>query len=444
MRLSGKFVSSLAVAAIVLFASSTHNADAAKLSGRNVKIGCMVSLTGKGAEWGQAAKISMEIAVEEINAKGGIGGVPIELICYDTQTLEAEALKVVSRLVERDKVLAISGPCFSSRVRDHRAAARSRLKTVINSYCSAKPGLSDMSKWAFRNTLTSDKQLKPVVAAWLKEYKIKKVVIIYDAEDAVSKGEGAGVLPALFKAHGVEVLDLLTYRTKDTDYSAQVTKAKSLGAEGIGLGSCYQNAGAIAKEMQKQGLNVPIVGGACAGAPGFIEIAGKAAEGAYMSTAAWLDDPRPEVQAYVKKILAKNNRPAAALQRSAGLRHHLFVQALLRGVGRHQQARRSRCRPRQDSRLPRRTQELPRRRRRDHHGRAPRRRRLQRHPQGGQRQSTSTSPSNVAKSIEGRSQSVSIKLTPERRPIRGRRFSLRQAIRQARSNRCILHRSFRS
>ena len=164
-----------------------------------------------------------------------------------------------------------------------------------------------MSKWAFRNTLTSDKQLKPVVAAWLEEYKPKKVVIIYDAEDAVSKGEGAGVLPALFKAHGVEVLDMLTYRTKDTDYSAQVTKAKSLGAEGIGLGSCYQNAGAIAKEMQKQGLNVPIVGGACAGAPGFIEIAGKAAEGAYMSTAAWLDDPRPEVQAYVKKILAKNN-----------------------------------------------------------------------------------------------------------------------------------------
>ena len=109
------------------------------------------------------------------------------------------------------------------------------------------------------------------------------------------------MLPALFKANGVEVLDMLTYRTKDTDYSAQVTKAKSLGAEGIGLGSCYQNAGAIAKEMQKQGLNIPVVGGACAGAPGFIKIAGKAAEGAYMSTAAWLDDPRPEVQAYLKK-----------------------------------------------------------------------------------------------------------------------------------------------
>jgi branched-chain amino acid transport system substrate-binding protein len=306
MKFSWKLASSLTVATFALTASWSHEAEAAKLSGRSVKIGCLASLTGKGAEWGQTAKISMEIAVEEINAKGGIGGVPIELICYDTQTLEAEALKAVSRLVERDRVLAISGPCFSSEFETIAPQLDSQLKTVINSYCSAKPGLSAMSKWAFRNTLTSDKQLKPVVDAWVKEYKMKKVVIIYDAEDAVSKGEGVGVLPALFKAHGVEVLDSLTYRTKDTDYSAQVTKAKSLGAEGIGLGSCYQNAGAIAKEMQRQGLNVPIIGGACAGAPGFIEIAGKAAEGAYMSTAAWLDDPRPEVQAYLKKILPRN------------------------------------------------------------------------------------------------------------------------------------------
>src|SRR5215510_2355862 len=308
MRVPGRLPASLAVAAIMScasFVSSTENAQAQKLSGRNVKIGCLASLTGKGAEWGQTAKLSMEIAVEEINAKGGVGGLPIELICYDTQTAEAEALKAVSRLVERDKVLVISGPCFSSEFETIAPQLDARLKTVINSYCSAKPGLSAMSKWAFRNTLTSDKQLTPVVEAWVKEYHPKKVVIIYDAEDAVSKSEGVSVLPALFKANGVEVVDMLSYRTNDTDYSAQVTKAKSLGIDGIGFGSCYQNAAAIAKEMQKQGLNVPMVGGACASAPGFIEIAGKAAEGAYMSTAAWLDDPRPEVQAYLKKVMAK-------------------------------------------------------------------------------------------------------------------------------------------
>src|SRR5207237_7761790 len=88
------------------------SAQAAKLEGRHVRIGCLVPLTGKGAEWGQGAKPSMEIAVEEINAKGGIGGLPIELICYDDQTLESEALKEMSRLVDRAKVLADTGPCL--------------------------------------------------------------------------------------------------------------------------------------------------------------------------------------------------------------------------------------------------------------------------------------------------------------------------------------------
>jgi len=305
MKRAGSYATWLTVAIGLAVMAPPAHGQGAKLAGRNVKIGCQVSLTGKGAEWGQAAKVSMEISVEEINAKGGIGGLPIDLICYDTQTSEAEALKTVSRLVERDRVLAISGPCFSSEFEAIAPQLDTQLKTVINSYCSAKPGLSAMSKWAFRNTLTSDKQLKPVVDAWVAEYHPKKVVIIYDVEDAVSKAEGVAVLPALFKAHGIEVLDMLSYRSKDTDYSAQITRAKSLGADGIGLGSCYQNAGAIVKEAHKQGLMVPVVGGACASAPGFIEIAGKAAEGTYMSTAAWIDDPRPEVQAYVKKVVPK-------------------------------------------------------------------------------------------------------------------------------------------
>jgi branched-chain amino acid transport system substrate-binding protein len=103
MRISGHVTAAIAAALFALL-PSLANAQA-KLDGRTVKIGCLAPLTGKGAEWGQAAKPSMEIAAEEINAKGGIGGLPIELICYDTQTLEAEALKAMSRLVDRDRVL---------------------------------------------------------------------------------------------------------------------------------------------------------------------------------------------------------------------------------------------------------------------------------------------------------------------------------------------------
>src|SRR5690348_14579764 len=83
----------LALAALVV--ALPLAAHAQKLEGRSVKIGCLVPLTGKGAEWGQGAKPSIEMAVEEINAKGGVGGVKLEVICYDDQTLEAEALKAM-------------------------------------------------------------------------------------------------------------------------------------------------------------------------------------------------------------------------------------------------------------------------------------------------------------------------------------------------------------
>ena len=300
-------IACLSAAAVVAagLGLSVGDAVAGELSGRTVKIGAMVPVTGKGAEWGQTTKLAMQIAQEEINAAGGIGGVKLKIIFYDTQSKEAEGIKLFKKLVTRDKVLTVTGPCFSS-IFEVLAPQLDRYKVTMISYCSSKPGLSALSRWAFRNTLTSDKQLAPVVAAWVKEYKIKTAVIMHDIEDAVSKAEGTKILPVLLKKNGVKLLDMLTYRTKDTDFSAQITKAKALNPGGIALGSCYQQAAGIVKEARKQGMTTPFVGGACSGSPGFIELGGSATEGSYMSTAAWIDDPRPKVKNFLTKFVARN------------------------------------------------------------------------------------------------------------------------------------------
>ena len=304
-------VVALASAAMLVaaFVTATFEQAAAELSGRSVKIGVMLPLTGKGAEWGEAAQIGSQLAADEINAAGGIGGVKIKLQFYDYHASEAEGITIINKLAQRDKVLAVSGPCFSSVV-EVIFPLLNDLKVPVISYCSAKPGLGPLSDWGFRNSLTSDKQLAPVVTAWKGEYNIKKVVIIHDLEDAVSKAEGTKVFPILFEREGIEIQKMLTYRTKDTDFSAQITEAKALGPDGIALGSCYQQAAAIIKEARKQGLDVPFIGGACTGAPGLIEIGGKATEGTYVSTAAWMDDPSEKVQNFVKAVKARNNNKA--------------------------------------------------------------------------------------------------------------------------------------
>jgi branched-chain amino acid transport system substrate-binding protein len=293
------------VTAVLVTGALTVHAPAARLAGKSVKLGAIYSITGKGAEWGEHSKIATELAVEEINRSGGIGGVPLEVSIQDTGTEVGPAISLARKLILEDKVLAVLGPCFSSEF-EALAPLLDRLKTIIVSQCSAKPGISALSTWAFRNTLTSDKQLAPAVDIWKARYHIKTAAIIYDSADAVSAAEGDKVLPALLQKNGIEVKDKLTYQTKDIDFSAQITRVKALNPDGIALGACYQQAANIVREARKQGLKQPFLAGACTGSPEFAKLVGKDGEGAIIGSAGWPDDPRPKTAAFLKKFLEKS------------------------------------------------------------------------------------------------------------------------------------------
>jgi branched-chain amino acid transport system substrate-binding protein len=293
------------VAAVVVGALAA-SAPAAKLAGKSVKLGAIYSITGKGAEWGEHSKIATEIALEEINAAGGVGGLPLEISIQDTGTEVAPAISLARKLILEDKVLAILGPCFSSEF-EALAPLLDRLKTIIVSQCSAKPGISALSTWAFRNTLTSDKQLAPAVEIWKTRYNVKTAVVLYDSADAVSAAEGDKVLPVLLQKNGIEMKDKLTYQTKDIDFSAQVTKIKSLNPDGIALNSAAINQPAnIVREARKQGLKQPFLAGACTGSPEFAKLVGKDGEGSIIGSAGWPDDPRPKTVAFLKKFMDKS------------------------------------------------------------------------------------------------------------------------------------------
>ena len=196
---------------LVIVLTLAPSAEAGKLSGDTVKIGGIYSVSGVCAEWGTAAKISAEIAVEEINAAGGIGGVPIEMVWYDVGCKAPPAIPVIEKLAKRDKALVVNGPCQSS-VCEVIFPKLNRLEMPMISFCSSKPGLSALSPWAFRNTLTSDKQLDPTVTKWKEKYGIKSAVILYNSEDAVSTVEGKKIMPVLFKKHGIELKKMFTFQ----------------------------------------------------------------------------------------------------------------------------------------------------------------------------------------------------------------------------------------
>lgn len=282
------------------------SSQAGKLSGDKVKIGAIYSTSGVCAEWGMAAKIAGDIAVEEINAAGGIGGVPIEITWYDVGCKAPPAIPVIQKLAKQDKVLVVNGPCQSS-VCEVIFPKLNRLKLVLVSFCSSKPGLSALSPWAFRNTLTSDKQLAPTIEKWKEEYGIKTAVILYNSEDAVSTVEGKKIMPVLFKKYGIKLLKMFSFQTQTLDFAPFITEIKALNPDGIAVGSCYEHGAKIAIEALRQGIKAPMLGGACNSTPGLIEIGGDAVEGYFGSTAAWIEgNPDPRMVKFLEKFKARS------------------------------------------------------------------------------------------------------------------------------------------
>lgn len=229
-----------------------------------LRIGALVPASGPNAEWGKKNTIALKMLEEKVNKAGGVDGHPVKILIYDTAQKNDQAANLVRKLAQDDKALAIAGPLFSGECEVAFPVANQQ-KIVVMSQASSKPGVSKANRpWAFRNTMTEDKLAAKTVPAFVKAFNVKKVGIIYDAKDATSTTLGKDVLPAAFRAAKVEIAnekDPISFQSADTDLSAQVTKLKALGVDGLILGADYGPASNVLREMTRQGVKIPVVGG---------------------------------------------------------------------------------------------------------------------------------------------------------------------------------------
>ena len=292
---------SFALALIVTLALPM--AAGAQLAGSEVKIGVLIPLTGRGSSTGRGLKVAFDIAQKEINDAGGIGGKPLKLIIYDTRGKNEEGVQITRRLAANDKVLAIAGPCLSG-VAEVSFPVTNQMKIASVAVCSAKPGIAAKNRpWGFRNTTISTSMYARGIELWAKTNTVKKAAIIYDAHDAFSKTDGTRVFPVMAKKAGVRIVDSISFNTGDIDYSAQVTKIKAMKVDGLLIAGLKEEAAHIARESRRQGLGLPIFGGADLSGPKFLELAGsQAAEGIYSVSALWVGSPDPRIQKFVKKF----------------------------------------------------------------------------------------------------------------------------------------------
>jgi branched-chain amino acid transport system substrate-binding protein len=228
-----------------------------------IKIGVAYGLTGTWSDWTKKNIVAVEMAIAEINAAGGVNGMSLEPVIYDTASKPAEATRLVRKLATDDKVMAILGP-FSSSECEVAFPVGNRIGIVMVSQASSKPGVAAKYPFAFRNKIDELQLAIPTMKKWKAQYNIKTVAIVHDAKDAVSRVLGTLVLPGVSKKMGLKIVNegnYATYTTGDFDMRPQVTKLKNMQFDGLVFGGVYMDGVTFIKEARRQGVNQPMMGG---------------------------------------------------------------------------------------------------------------------------------------------------------------------------------------
>jgi branched-chain amino acid transport system substrate-binding protein len=316
MNSHGRRISLLLGALALAFAGA---ASAQKIAGSEIRIGVVTPVTGQAADTGKREAIGAQAAADVINARGGVGGVPVKLYFADEGSNPQESISAVRKVVGDDKVLAIVGPHYSGTA-EATFPLGNRLKIVQVAVASSKPGVAKANRpYAFRNTLGVDVETAAVVKAAKQRHNLKRVAIISDTKDAVARSLGMGVMPAVLAANGIEVItgkDPVTFQNGDSQFTAQITRLKSLNPDAVGLGALGPDALNIILEARKQGMTQPFFGAAPLMEGNLPERGGKAVDGT-LAGSTWnesLDDAGSRELKAAYAARAKTMYPGAFTQ----------------------------------------------------------------------------------------------------------------------------------
>ena len=270
-----------------------------------IKVGEYASLTGKEASFGQQSHKGLTLAIEEINAAGGVLGKKLELVSEDNQTKPGESATAVRKLISRDKVIALVGEVSSGRSLEAAPLAQAA-KIPMIAPAATNPKVTQTGNYIFRVCFIDPFQ-GTVMAKFAKEdLKAKKVAILSSVSNAYSVGL-AKFFRETFVAGGGQVASEKNFSEGDKDFRAQLTAVKAAGVDAIFVPSYYTEAALIVRQARDLGMTMPFFGGDGWEAPELLQIGGKALEGCFYSTHFSPGNSDPAVQGFVAKFKARWN-----------------------------------------------------------------------------------------------------------------------------------------
>lgn len=244
-------VGAVVVVGGVYFIISEKNGD-----GGTVKIGAVLGLTGDGSFWGENARNGINLAVEDINAGGGINGKRMDVIFEDSKCDPKTAVSAVQKLIEIDRVNIIIGDICSSPTLAMAPIAESKEKVLITP-CSESYKISEAGDYIFRTWTPNNRQAKTIAKHAFEKMGLRKVAVLRINNDFGNSL--AGVFNEEFEKYGGIIVADEKYPQESRDLKTQLLKIKLVQPDGVYLSSYQPDGISAIKQMDQLGMNVKIL-----------------------------------------------------------------------------------------------------------------------------------------------------------------------------------------
>ena len=290
-------------ASLILCLSAVGFAAFAASDGATIKVGEYASLTGKEASFGQMSHHGTELAIDELNARGGVLGKKLELLTEDNQSKQGESKTCAQKLISRDGVIALLGEVASGRSLE-AAPICQKYKIPMISPSSTNPKVTETGDYIFRVCFIDPFQGTVLAKFALNSLKVKNVALLTDVGSPYSVGL-ADCFRKAFTEGGGRIAAEQNYSSGDKDFKAQLTSIKGAGPQAIFVPGYYNEAGLICRQARELGVTVPLFGGDGWESAKLPEIGGEAVEGCYFSTHFSPKQKSAAVQEFSKKFQAR-------------------------------------------------------------------------------------------------------------------------------------------
>ena len=302
-------------------------AFAVSLSGQadTIKVGFNVPLTGFAAADGKSARIGAELAVEQVNAAGGINGKNIELVIYDDQASPKESAPLAAKLITQDEVVAGISGSYSGATRAAATIYQENGTPYISAY-AVHPDITRSGEYVFRTSFMGEVQGRAgakLVGEMMGKKRVSVITLANDFGKSLEAGfkEKAG-------EYGIEILGEYDYSIKDREFGPIVSKVKAESPDAIYASGYFFTAGPLVTQLREAGVTVPVIGQEGYDGEMFIKIAGDAAEGVIITTSLDRDSNDPLAQAFITGFQAKSGYPADMVSASTHTAVLVLAEAL--------------------------------------------------------------------------------------------------------------------